>query len=90
MPTRVVLLWAAPSAIPRTFQARAEFLRTTINAAPAHMLMTRASDVAPAGYAFDNPYFRGWVIGNTLPDLGISLPMTHLARARPSLGQPQR
>lgn len=46
------------------------------------------SDAEPAGYAFDNPYFRGWVIGNTLPDLGISLPMTHLARARPPLGQP--
>lgn len=46
------------------------------------------SDAAPAGYAFDNPYFRGWVIGNTLPDLGISLPMTHLARARPTLSQP--
>lgn len=47
------------------------------------------SDAAPAGYAFDNPYFRGWVIGNTLPDLGISLPMTHLARARPTLSQPE-
>ena len=33
-----------------------------------------------AGYAFDNPYFRGWVITNALPDLGIALPVTHLPR----------
>jgi len=39
------------------------------------------SDAALAGYTFDNPFFRGWVIGNALPDLGIALPMTHVARA---------
>ncbi len=31
-----------------------------------------------AGYAFDNPYFRGWVIANALPDIGIALPATHV------------
>lgn len=31
-----------------------------------------------ATYEFDNPYHRGWVIWNTLPDLGIILPATHL------------
>lgn len=34
------------------------------------------------GYAFDNPYFRGWVIGQTLPDLGLVLPLTHLPARR--------
>ena len=38
----------------------------------------------PTGYAFDNPYFRGWVIENTLPDLGIVLPVTHLPRSTAS------
>ena len=33
---------------------------------------------AIAGYAFDNPYFRGWVLANALPDLGLVLPTTHL------------
>ncbi|MDB4915851.1 MAG: ATPase [Gemmatimonadetes bacterium] len=41
-------------------------------------LVVRAADT-PAGYAFDNPFFRGWVIENTLPDLGLALPATHLA-----------
>ena len=35
-----------------------------------------------AGYAFDNPYFRGWVIQNALPDLGIVLPIAHVSPAR--------
>lgn len=29
------------------------------------------------GYEFDNPYQRGWVLLNALPDLGINLPPTH-------------
>lgn len=37
---------------------------------------------AAAGYAFDNPFFRGWVIENALPDLGIGLPVTHRPAAR--------
>lgn len=32
------------------------------------------SAAAPAGYAFDNPYFRGWVIRNALADVGMTLP----------------
>ncbi len=32
------------------------------------------SDSAPSGYVFDNPYFRGWVIRQALPDLGIRIP----------------
>lgn len=31
------------------------------------------------GYAFDSPFMRGWVVANALPDLGISLPITHVA-----------
>jgi len=34
-------------------------------------------DAAVAGYAFDNPYFRGWVIQNALPDLGMVISPTH-------------
>lgn len=30
-------------------------------------------------YAFDDPFFRGWVITATLPDVGIRLPITHIA-----------
>ena len=33
---------------------------------------------APSGYAFDNPYFRGWVVARALPALGIHLPVTAL------------
>jgi hypothetical protein len=40
-------------------------------------VVVRAAGAA-AGYAFDNPYFRGWVITHTLPDLGLALPITHL------------
>lgn len=40
-------------------------------------IVVRAAE-APSGYAFDNPYFRGWVIENTLPDLGLALPVTHV------------
>lgn len=31
---------------------------------------------SPSGYAFDNPYFRGWVIRNALGDIGLVLPET--------------
>ena len=34
------------------------------------------ADWAPTGYAFDSPYFRGWVIRNTLADIGMSLDET--------------
>src|SRR5438270_1214389 len=34
------------------------------------------ADGAPSGYAFDSPYFRGWVIRNTLADIGMSLDET--------------
>ncbi|MFO7589225.1 MAG: AAA family ATPase, partial [Gemmatimonadota bacterium] len=30
----------------------------------------------PSGYRFDDPYFRGWVVLNALPDLGLELPVT--------------
>jgi hypothetical protein len=33
---------------------------------------------AATGYAFDNPYFRGWVVARALPALGIHLPVTAL------------
>jgi len=35
-----------------------------------------------SSYEFDNPFHRGWVVLNTLPDLGINLPTTHLPRDR--------
>ena len=44
-------------------------------------VILRAADHS-AGYVFDNPYLRGWVIQNALPDLGIVLHVTHLPRAR--------
>ena len=31
-----------------------------------------------SGYRYDSPFMRGWVIANTLPDVGLSLPLTHL------------
>ncbi|MDE3127897.1 MAG: ATP-binding protein [Gemmatimonadota bacterium] len=31
---------------------------------------------APTGYRFDSPYFRGWVLGRALPDLGRHVPVT--------------
>ena len=31
----------------------------------------------PAGYHFDSPFMRGWVIANTLEDIGLRLPVTH-------------
>lgn len=34
-------------------------------------------DEQGARYAFDNPFLRGWVIVNALPDLGIMLPATY-------------
>ena len=40
------------------------------------------SAACAAGYAFDNPYFRGWVIENALPDLGVALPTTHVPAAK--------
>lgn len=39
-------------------------------------------EAAVAGYAFDNPYFRGWVIQNALPDLGIAIAPTHIPPAK--------
>jgi len=41
-------------------------------------LLTKAS--GGTGYRFDNPYFRGWVIFNTLADIGV-LPPTDLAES---------
>jgi uncharacterized protein len=32
-----------------------------------------------SGYVFDNPFVRGWVVRHALPDLGLSLPLTHRA-----------
>lgn len=29
-------------------------------------------------YTFDDPFFRAWVIESSLPDVGLSLPITHL------------
>lgn len=31
----------------------------------------------PAGYRFDSPFARGWVIANTLEDIGLRLPATY-------------
>lgn len=31
----------------------------------------------PGGWGFDNPFFRGWVVWHTLPDVGLFLPGTH-------------
>lgn len=31
-----------------------------------------------AGYVYDNPFVRGWVIANTLADVGVVLPITHV------------
>ncbi|MFC1791190.1 hypothetical protein ACFL0I_01830 [Gemmatimonadota bacterium] len=30
----------------------------------------------PPGYDFESPFFRGWVVNRTLPDLGIDRPVT--------------
>ena len=34
-------------------------------------------------YEFDNPFHRGWVVLNTLPDLGINLPLTQVNGGSP-------
>jgi hypothetical protein len=52
---------------------------TATNAAGALIereLLVKTSE-APSGYAFDNPFFRGWVIARALPDVGLHLPVTH-------------
>jgi uncharacterized protein len=38
-----------------------------------------------SGYAFDNPFFRGWVILRALPDLGIELPVIFRASTHTGL-----
>ena len=45
-------------------------------------------DGAVAGYAFDNPYLRGWVIQNALPDLGIAISPTHVPLAKLAAAAP--
>lgn len=45
-------------------------------------VIVRASETI-AGSGFDNPFFRGWVIENALPDLGIVLPISHVPSMRP-------
>jgi hypothetical protein len=30
----------------------------------------------PPGYDFESPFFRGWVVSRTLPDVGIERPVT--------------
>lgn len=52
---------------------------TATNAAGALIereLLVKTSE-APSGYAFDNPFFRGWAIARALPDIGLHLPVTH-------------
>ena len=56
---------------------------SALTALRASRVILRVAD-RTAGYAFDNPYFRGWVIRNALPDLGIVLPVTHLPPMRPT------
>lgn len=34
-----------------------------------------------SGYAFDNPFVRGWVVDRALPDLGLHEEITHVATA---------
>lgn len=46
----------------------------TVNALVADDVLVRA-ETAP-GYDFDSPFFRGWVVTRTLPDLGIERPAT--------------
>jgi len=33
-------------------------------------------------YHFDSPYFRGWVLQYAVPDVGLTLPLTHLPAAQ--------
>ncbi len=40
--------------------------------------VVRKDVTAAAGYVFDRPYMRGWVIAHALPDLGRRLPITTL------------
>ncbi len=32
-----------------------------------------------SGYTFDDPFVRGWVLKHAVPDMGLPLPVTHLA-----------
>jgi hypothetical protein len=34
------------------------------------------------GYVFESPFVRGWVIAHALPDVGITVPITHVPLAR--------
>jgi hypothetical protein len=34
--------------------------------------------VGPGHYRLDSPFMRGWLIMNTLPDMGVYLPATHM------------
>ena len=37
----------------------------------------------PPRILFDDPFYRAWIISAVLPDVGIRLPITHLAAGRP-------
>lgn len=37
-----------------------------------------------AGYLYDNPFVRGWVIANALADAGVAVPLTHMPSAEPA------
>ena len=39
-------------------------------------LIARDQSAGP-DWTFDNPFFRGWVVANALPDIGMFLPITH-------------
>jgi uncharacterized protein len=54
----------------------------TAAALVAEDLLVKAE--TPPGYDFDSPFFRGWVVSRTLPDLGIERPISWRATLGPS------
>jgi hypothetical protein len=44
--------------------------------------MVRRSDRRVAGYDFDSPFARAWVVSNALPDAGILVGIDHLGTAK--------
>ena len=76
---------AGASAGLTTAETTAEFglgpsgsVTSSVNALVEREVIRKDPSASAAGYVFDRPFMRGWVIAHTLPDLGLELPITTL------------
>ncbi len=54
---------------------------SSVNALMEREVIRKDPAASAAGYVFDRPFMRGWVIAHALPDLGRRLPVTALPKA---------